>query len=103
MVTVNAKKPSTAELLELTRRLILIESVTGNESAVVDFLHAYLVNLDWHVKEIPVANNRWNIFAQRGKPLIALSTHIDTVPPFLEVSEDDTFIFGRGACDAKGS
>jgi acetylornithine deacetylase len=31
-----------------------------------------------------------------------LSTHLDTVPPFIESSEDDEFIYGRGACDAKG-
>jgi acetylornithine deacetylase len=27
---------------------------------------------------------------------------MDTVPPFVESSEDDEFIYGRGACDAKG-
>jgi acetylornithine deacetylase len=27
---------------------------------------------------------------------------MDTVPPFIESSEDDDFIYGRGACDAKG-
>jgi acetylornithine deacetylase len=31
-----------------------------------------------------------------------LSTHIDTVPPFLGASEDDEFLYGRGSCDAKG-
>jgi acetylornithine deacetylase len=27
---------------------------------------------------------------------------MDTVPPFIESSEDEEFIYGRGACDAKG-
>src|SRR5262245_64526176 len=27
---------------------------------------------------------------------------MDTVPPFIASSEDDEFIYGRGACDAKG-
>jgi acetylornithine deacetylase len=27
---------------------------------------------------------------------------MDTVPPFIPSSEDDAFIYGRGACDAKG-
>jgi acetylornithine deacetylase len=31
-----------------------------------------------------------------------LSTHMDTVPPHIASSEDDEFIHGRGACDAKG-
>jgi acetylornithine deacetylase len=29
-------------------------------------------------------------------------THLDTVPPFFPSSEDDQFIYGRGACDTKG-
>ncbi len=28
---------------------------------------------------------------------------MDTVPPFIAHSEDELTIFGRGACDAKGS
>jgi acetylornithine deacetylase len=31
-----------------------------------------------------------------------LSTHMDTVPPFIPSREDATHIHGRGACDAKG-
>jgi acetylornithine deacetylase len=31
-----------------------------------------------------------------------LSTHLDTVPPFFPAREDEEFIYGRGACDAKG-
>jgi acetylornithine deacetylase len=40
--------------------------------------------------------------ARWGKPDVVLSTHIDTVPPFYPSSEDEEFIYGRGACDAKG-
>jgi acetylornithine deacetylase len=35
-------------------------------------------------------------------PDVVLSTHMDTVPPFIPSSEDDEFIYGRGCCDAKG-
>ena len=35
-------------------------------------------------------------------PRIIFSTHMDTVPPFIESSEDEEFIYGRGSCDAKG-
>jgi len=34
--------------------------------------------------------------------VVTLSTHIDTVPPFIASREDDTYIWGRGACDTKG-
>jgi acetylornithine deacetylase len=37
-----------------------------------------------------------------GRPDVVLSTHMDTVPPFIPSSEDDLFLYGRGACDAKG-
>jgi acetylornithine deacetylase len=33
---------------------------------------------------------------------VVLSTHMDTVPPFIPSSEDDLFLYGRGSCDAKG-
>jgi len=50
-----------------------------------------------------VEPRRFNVFAQWGEPLVVtLSTHIDTVPPFFTSREDDTFIWGRGACDTKG-
>ena len=35
-------------------------------------------------------------------PDVVLSTHMDTVPPFFGCTEDDEFLYGRGACDAKG-
>jgi acetylornithine deacetylase len=40
--------------------------------------------------------------AEHSHPEIFFSTHMDTVPPFIPSSEDETRIFGRGACDAKG-
>ena len=33
---------------------------------------------------------------------LALSTHMDTVPPFISSSETADRIYGRGSCDAKG-
>jgi acetylornithine deacetylase len=43
------------------------------------------------------------VFAQFGeRPVVTLSTHMDTVPPFFPSREDDEFIWGRAACDTKG-
>ena len=36
------------------------------------------------------------------RPELALSTHMDTVPPFIPSSETPDRIYGRGSCDAKG-
>ncbi|HEY3128254.1 MAG TPA: M20/M25/M40 family metallo-hydrolase [Acidobacteriota bacterium] len=91
-----------SEALDLARSLISIESTTGNEAAVSDFLHRYLLGRGWQVETIAVAENRWNLFARKGTPRIAFSTHMDTVPPVLPSGEDEDFLYGRGACDAKG-
>ena len=45
---------------------------------------------------------RFNVFAHWGEPVVTLSTHMDTVPPFFASREDDEHIWGRGACDTKG-
>jgi acetylornithine deacetylase len=89
------------DLFALTRSLIDIESVTGNERAVGDFLFEYLSSLG-PVERMAVEGDRFNLFASWGKPEVVLSTHIDTVPPFFPSSEDGDFVHGRGACDTKG-
>jgi acetylornithine deacetylase len=94
-------------VFELTRTLVDIESVTNNEEAVGNYLYDYLVPLagqyGGHVERIEVEPRRFNVFAQWGDGLtVTLSTHIDTVPPFVASREDDEHIWGRGACDTKG-
>jgi len=90
----------------LTRSLVDIESVTGREKAVGDFLFATLGQLaaatGGAVERLEVAPERFNVLATWGAPLVVLSTHMDTVPPFFPSSEDHEFIRGRGSCDAKG-
>ena len=51
---------------------------------------------------MPVEPHRFNLFACWGDPVVTLSTHIDTVPPFFPSREDGEYIWGRGACDTKG-
>jgi acetylornithine deacetylase len=90
------------DLFELTRTLVNIESVTGNESACGVFLRDHLSERGFQVELLPVTQDRWNVLATRGTPEVVLSTHMDTVPPFFPASEDEEFIHGRGSCDAKG-
>ncbi len=94
------------EVFSLTRALVDIESITGNEEGVGDYLHSLLRDLarlhNGHVEKIEVEPRRHNVFASFGQPIVTLSTHLDTVPPFFPAREDDTFIWGRGACDVKG-
>jgi acetylornithine deacetylase len=90
------------ELFELTRALVNIESITGNEKACAAFLRDYLAERNFRVELQPVGPERSNVLALNGEPEVVLSTHIDTVPPFLPASEDEECIHGRGSCDAKG-
>jgi acetylornithine deacetylase len=88
---------------KLTKTLISIPSISGDEKAVALFLADYLSAIGLHVELQDAAAGRPNVYARRGDPEVVLSTHTDTVPPYVEFSEDDDFIYGRGACDAKGT
>lgn len=90
-------------LFELTKSLMEIPSVSGEEEAVGFFLRDYLEKLGWTVELQPVSTNQNNVIAYlNDTPRVFLSTHLDTVPPFIPPTEDDEKIYGRGACDAKG-
>ena len=90
-------------LFELTRQLIDIPSITGEEGTAASFLASFLSDLGYRVETLPVSEERFNVFATRNEPAaIVFSTHIDTVPPFIPSSEDGEHIYGRGSCDAKG-
>jgi acetylornithine deacetylase len=93
-------------VFDLTRTLIDIPSVTPEEDRVGQYLYDYLSRIcaTHHgvVEMEEVEPKRWNVFATFGEPIVTLSTHMDTVPPFVPSRVDDEFIWGRGACDTKG-
>ena len=89
--------------VRLTRELIDIESITGNEGEVGNYLHGFLSKLGYSTQKMPVEDVRHNVYATLGeRPDLIFSTHMDTVPPFIPSSEDAENIYGRGSCDAKG-
>jgi acetylornithine deacetylase len=92
-------------VISLTRQLVDIESITGNERGAGEFLLDYLAALGYHARAMPAEFDRFNVIAvppEQPHPALFFSTHMDTVPPFIPSSEDETRIYGRGACDAKG-
>src|SRR6185312_4937944 len=95
---------ATMDPIKLTRRLVDIESISGNEGAVGPELYDELCRLGYTTHKIPVAHERFNVLATLDDlpPQVVFSTHMDTVPPFIPSSEDHDKIYGRGACDAKG-
>jgi acetylornithine deacetylase len=90
--------------IKLTRRLIDIESISGNEGAVGAEIYDELCRLGYTAHKMPVAHERFNVVAtiDERQPDIVFSTHMDTVPPFISSSEDHDNVYGRGSCDAKG-
>jgi acetylornithine deacetylase len=105
----NTMKP--LDPVDLTRRLVDIESITYNEGAVGEYLDGLLRERGFAVERMTVpqpaqsrfSGPRFNLYAgDGGRPDVVLSTHMDTVPPFIPSKEDDLFLYGRGACDAKG-
>ncbi len=93
-------------VFELTRKLIDIESITPNEDRVGVYLYGCLAELvegtGGRVECMEVEPGRRNVFAHWGQPVVTLSTHMDTVPPFFASRDDGDSIWGRGACDTKG-
>ncbi|KAJ6137714.1 Peptidase M20 [Penicillium samsonianum] len=118
---------SNSSLLSLHRNLIEIESISGNEHDVGLFVARFLEARNFTVvkQEVPPVKGqentktRYNIYATPKSytqpPSILLTSHIDTVPPFIPYSvhqpDDSTTTFdpenliiaGRGSVDAKGS
>lgn len=89
--------------IALARQLIDIPSTTGDERAHADFLDRELRRLGFETRRQEVAENRFNLFASAGgRPRVVINSHLDTVPPWFASREDETHIYGRGACDTKG-
>ena len=96
---------SSMDAVTLTRQLIDIESISGNEAAVGNYLYGELCRLGYQTRKIAVEGDRFNVFAtwpDHPNPTVVFSTHMDTVPPFIPSAEDEQKIYGRGSCDAKG-
>jgi acetylornithine deacetylase len=77
---------SESELLYLHRKLVEIESISGNEKHVGDWLATYLEDHGLTVEKQHVTPDRFNVLAYPGKERktkILVTSHIDTVSLFL--------------------
>ncbi len=90
------------DVISLAAELLAIESPTGREGKAVEFVSRWLVARGWNVTVQEVTPGRGNIWASRGRGAVTLSTHLDTVPPYIPPSLSGDRLYGRGACDAKG-
>ena len=95
--------PIESDPLPLAVDLMRIDSTSGREGEVIAWVHAALEQRGWRVRRIPVSAGRDDVLATvDDAPVITLSTHLDTVPPFIPPRIDGDRLRGRGSCDAKG-
>lgn len=95
--------PESLDVVSLAQRLMSIDSTSGREGELMTQVHALLAQRAWTVTRIPVSEGRFAVFARTGDaPFVTLSTHLDTVPPYIAPRLDGDVLWGRGACDAKG-
>ena len=90
------------DVVALAAELLSINSSTGSEGGAVDFVSKWLVARGWNVFLQEVTRGRANVWASRSGGGVTLSTHLDTVPPYIAPRLDGDRLRGRGACDAKG-
>jgi acetylornithine deacetylase len=90
------------DVVALAAELLSIESSSGSEGRVVDFVSRWLIARGWNVTVQEVTPGRGNVWASRAGGGVTLSTHLDTVPPYVPPRLDGDRLYGRGSCDAKG-
>lgn len=96
------------DVVALAGEMISIQSLSGQEHDVIEFVTRWLVKRGWNVSFQEVSAGRGNVWATRSRQNgstsggVTLSTHLDTVPPFLTPRLEDGRLYGRGAADAKG-
>jgi len=90
------------DVVALAAELLAIQSFTRDEGAAIDFVARWLVTRGWNVNIQEVSAGRGNVWASRVGGGVTLSTHLDTVPPYVSPRLEGDRLYGRGACDAKG-
>ena len=95
--------PSSDDIAERLLKWLAVDSTSGNEREFLQLLEGMFHDDGWQITRQPVEEDRWNLLVTDGTdPQVLLSTHVDTVPPVLEVDYDGQVVRGRGACDTKG-
>jgi len=82
-------------------RLLEIYSPSGREEEISDFLAKEMENLGFRVRKDGIGNVIGEI--GRGKPIILLCGHMDTVAGYIPARVENNKLYGRGAVDAKAS
>ncbi len=91
-----------SDVVALATELLSVESTSGQEQGAVDTVARWLLARDWNVTLQEVEPGRSNVWATRRGGGVTLSTHLDTVPPYVPPRLEGGRLYGRGSSDAKG-
>jgi len=91
-----------SDVVSLAAELLAIPSPSRDEGRAVEFVSRWLIARGWNVTLQDVSPGRSNVWASRRGGGVTLSTHLDTVPPYVAPRLERDGLYGRGACDAKG-
>src|SRR5687767_6471313 len=90
------------DVVALAAELLAIQSSSGSEGEAVELVSRWLIGRGWSVELQEASKGRANVWATRRATRVTLSTHLDTVPPYIPPGEHDGRLYGRGSSDAKG-
>jgi acetylornithine deacetylase len=88
--------------LAFFHKILSIDSTSGKEGELADFLAVEFAAPGRKVELFDVGDGSRNLMVSWGTPEIVFCTHLDTVPPYIPPVSDGDVVRGRGACDAKG-
>ena len=86
--------------MELFRQILSIDSTSGHERELGDWLARHLDAP--FVETFEVGDGTLNVLLRWGEPRVVFCSHMDTVPPYLPPVFGADRVCGRGTCDAKG-
>ena len=88
--------------LEFFHKILSIDSTSGKEAELADYLSVELAGSERKVDVFEVGDGTRNVLVSWGTPKVIFCTHLDTVPPYIPPVFDESVVRGRGSCDAKG-
>ena len=87
---------------ELFLEILGIDSTSGKEAGLADFLAERLLTPYCRAEVFEVGDGTRNLLFSWGTPKVVFCSHLDTVPPYIPPKIDGEVVRGRGSCDAKG-
>ena len=88
--------------LDFFHKILSIDSTSGKEVELADYLSVALAAPGREVNVYEVGDGTRNVLVSWGAPKVLFCTHLDTVPPYIPPVFEEDVVKGRGSCDAKG-